>query len=1526
MNDTTTALTPSLGANSNDDNGVVVNWHYSVAGTDSSDRTRTGVCSLSGRNIVGGSRARVGDKCKITAVGKATSYNNYTSVAVVTLTVGQGQWGRATWTTYLSTATPRFGTNPVPTITAPVITPTADSWAYTSLTTSICRPGNSDTLQILASGRCTLKAVPTRQNYATHSGVQVSFDIGKADNRGWTTGVSVYATTVTVGTPITPGNNLPHNGDGGLEYRVWSQSSINGGSASTHCTVRQSDGQVSGAPGSVGEVCHIQVRWKGNANYLASEWFRITRPAGISVQAGNIGGTWTGYSSSSLTWSESLTAPTLQTPTALRPSGAGTAYSSRTSSVCTVDSSTGALTIRSAGDCTIRLTISSMGYDSVTLDRTITISKATQASAALSSWSNPYGASPEATVGGTGESIVGAEPTGKGDVEYSVHSGDATKCSVDSGTGAVTALAAGGGSTCRIQANFAGNTNYQASSPVVIATITITKGTLSITAWGSYGAVRVGADTNPPDITYTTVPGITFSYSPGSNDFGCNIASDGVVRGAGQGTGNCRVRVTASATGYTSVPHDYPAISVALGSQSAPGAHTGGTPYGGATASLSVPNTKAIGSVTKPANPASNPPGGALEYFSSDESVCTVNATSGLVTAVDGGTCEIRARFGAAAGRYGQSSSILITTFTISEGTLSITNWGTYPAVNVGADTSAPTITRTNVPGLDFTYSRSAGSGCTVGSDGVVRGLTRGTGNCTVKVVASAAGYTDVPHTYSALSVGLGSQSAPGAHTGTPYGGTTVSLTVPATKAIGTVTKPANPATNPAGGALEYVSSDTDACTVHATSGLITSVGAGTCVITARYKAVTNKYAQSPASATITTVTVSSGGIAVTSWGSYAAVSVGTSADAPALTGLSPADAEKDYTSLTGTICTVNDDGRVTGVADGSCRIRLTLSKDGYVDTPHTYTFNVALGSWTSVAWSGYSGSATFRAAAPSLVAPTSIPTADSWTYTSSTASVCTVTGGALTIEGGGTCTVKAVPVKAGYAVHAGVTIRLTVARAVNPGSVSVVNVYGADVTVGSPRSPGNNLHSNGQGGLEFRVWDRSSTSVGAASTHCSVDTDGVLSGNPASVGSDCYVHARWKGNDDYEPSSWFRISRNGGIEVLAGAISLTWTGYSPSTVTWSESLTVPTLQAPTGTPSGAALAYSNRTASVCTANSGTGALTINSAGTCTIRLTVTATGYARKRQDRTVTINKASQSALTWSNPYGASPQVRIGDTIATTGTPPTAQGALQYRVESGDSSYCSVAADGVVTPKAAGVGQDCVIEARFRSTTNYAATSWGEIATIAILAAAPVESQQSVSAPVYTEGANLYVGSGNVVTIETAPAVTDSDTSDAITSGVTLTYSAVGKRGTTETANVCAIDSGSGQVTVGSAAADDDTCEVTVTSEVDGYADGTAMVTLTVEPAITFTAIKARIFDKAAYGCTTCHGASGSYGRFLESESAMNSRSNLLNSTNRLSSTLYTRTNNNTMPPAYHSGRQNLSAKDKEFVASYLRGGSWE
>ena len=98
------------------------------------------------------------------------------------------------------------------------------------------------------------------------------------------------------------------------------------------------------------------------------------------------------------------------------------------------------------------------------------------------------------------------------------------------------------------------------------------------------------------------------------------------------------------------------------------------------------------------------------------------------------------------------------------------------------------------------------------------------------------------------------------------------------------------------------------------------------------------------------TITVNPISITGITWGSYGTLRVGGHANAPSVASTPTiASAGKAYTQsgLSSPGCTVNNAGRLTGVANGNgnCKVKLTLSKDGYNDAEHVYTLSVAKGN-----------------------------------------------------------------------------------------------------------------------------------------------------------------------------------------------------------------------------------------------------------------------------------------------------------------------------------------------------------------------------------------------------------------------------------------------------------------------------------------------------------------------------------------------------------------------------------------------------
>ena len=154
-------------------------------------------------------------------------------------------------------------------------------------------------------------------------------------------------------------------------------------------------------------------------------------------------------------------------------------------------------------------------------------------------------------------------------------------------------------------------------------------------------------------------------------------------------------------------------------------------------------------------------------------------------------------------------------------------------------------------------------------------------------------------------------------------------------------------------------------------------------------------------------LTVTAGTIALTGWGTYGSVTVGTSATAaPALVDPVPSDVTKEYASKTSSTCEVNNAGAVTGLDAGTCTIELTLSKTGFTDKTHEYSLTVAAGTITVSAIVTYNTVTVGTAATQAPVLAQLVPTDATRSYASSTPSLCTVVEntGAVTGVDAGTC------------------------------------------------------------------------------------------------------------------------------------------------------------------------------------------------------------------------------------------------------------------------------------------------------------------------------------------------------------------------------------------------------------------------------------------------------------------------------------------------------------------------------------------
>ncbi len=364
----------------------------------------------------------------------------------------------------------------------------------------------------------------------------------------------------------------------------------------------------------------------------------------------------------------------------------------------------------------------------------------------------------------------------------------------------------------------------------------------------------------------------------------------------------------------------------------------------------------------------------------------------------------------------------------------------------------------------------------------------------------------------------------------------------------------------------------------------------------------------------------------------------------------------------------------------------------------------------------------------------------------------------------------------------------------------------------------------------------------------------------------------------------------------------------------------------------------------VCTVDEDSGDVSIGDDPTigdqCDITVTIARDGYASVTQSATLDVLAGTQSII-GDLTYTAT--LRIGGNPVSPATRASAASStsVTYAVEETDSSnvaqtdgeVCSVDGTGVVSiGSSPSSGDKCIV------TVTISRTGYADLTDVATLIVAAALQAQTLTAPVYSENTNLFDGTGNRVWVVSGGTSDQTDT--------TISYTVQGKRGGTANTNdgtdqsgVCSSSSGSlyGStrqiITVGADAQTNDKCVVTMTASATAtHAEDSVEVILTVQAPIAFSALKTRIFDKdeagKRYGCTFCHGATGTSGKFLETQAAMTARegttSGFLHASDPGSSRLFGRVNAETMPVDYDGNTKTvLSDVDKEYVAAYIRGG---
>ena len=907
-------------------------------------------------------------KCILIGTASKAGYNNKTSGDIaINLSAGTIVVAGA------DTATQRGGSYATVKVGAPTAAPvlgsitkpsggTGITKTYTTTTGSACGvvSGSGAVTGKVATDTCTITLTLTADGYSDKSYTYPDITVAKGEQvLTWATPYSVSTMTVaaTVSKASSPSNSVT-NGGGDLDYST---------NNSAYCTVDTS-GTVTAKAAGVGRNCIVKAKYLHNDDYNESN--AVTHTIRINAASWGTWG-WDGYSDNSPQYGDTMT---LRAPTINPPVDGVTWTYTTTSNSCTVvrtGDNAGALTLLRTGTCSIKIAPSKPGYKTVSRSRPVYISLGDQDTP--SGWeSDPYGtASP--TVGvGADLALTGSKPDSKvetdgGTLTYSVTGSD---CSVNPQTGTVTGGSVGTG--CTVTAHYPAVTNkWSASSAATVDEVEVVAGSRSIT-WTPSDTTTYAFNATRPEFTaYTTGTGdsVTYEVVPGeSNTAGCSWQS---TSGTGIRTltwtddGSCQVRVLVENANYADARSTPVTITIS------PIAWT-------TTPSLRSYSPSRVDYGRGPLSSRTNDGSPAATWTfstSSASTICEVGESSGTVTINGEGTCSISA-VPDAPGRV--SISAAYTSVIISKGTQSApdaSGWtGTLyggPSVAVGetvalGGTGTPDNPKSDGGALVYSTSSDA---CTISNSatGAVQGDAEG--QCVVKAHFAAvtkkwnvSGKTTV----STFPVGAGTQTQDNSWNQndiTENFGTTPSVAAFTASNSGTVS-------------YEVVGGNgggTAECTL--TDRQLSFADDGTCEVQVRVR-LTNyaDWTSDPITVTVNPINIT--GI---NWGTYGSLKVGGNANAPSVTSTPTINAAgKTYTQdgLTTPGCTTNASGRLTGVAYSAttnCRVKLTLSKNGYNDESHTYELAVAKGDQPDVVrWANpYGSGITTVATGGSLSAPT---------------------------------------------------------------------------------------------------------------------------------------------------------------------------------------------------------------------------------------------------------------------------------------------------------------------------------------------------------------------------------------------------------------------------------------------------------------------------------------------------------------------------------------------------------------------------
>ncbi len=781
-------------------------------------------------------------------------------------------------------------------------------------------------------------------------------------------------------------------------------------------------------------------------------------------------------------------------------------------------------------------------------------------------------------------------------------------CTVSVAT--ITLLTTG---TCSITASQSGNGSF-AAAPSVTQTFLVSALTSQSISFGALSALTLGSSVPPLNATATSTLAVTYVSN---NTAVCTVSGVNITL---QTVGTCSI--TASQSGNSTYAAATPVTQTfaVLNTQ---------------TITFGPLTTQTLGT-TPPALSATATSGLAVAFSSNSASICTVSGTA--ITLVTGGTCSITASQPGNGTTYAAATSITQTFTVLLSQSI---NFGTLSTQNTGS--TVPPLNATATSGLVVSYISNNTSVCTVSGVNITLVTT---GTCSI--TASQAGNGTYAAAPSVTQTFLVSTLTPQTITFGTLPPQTPGATVPPLSATATSAL-----------TVTFASNNTSVCTVNGVT--VTLIGTGVCSITATQGGNGTYAPATPVTQTFTVLNAQT-----ISFPALTTQAFGTTP--PALSATATSGLPVTFVSNNTAVCTVSGTA-ITLVGVGTCSITAIQSGNSTAysaATPVTQTFTVSAASQTITF-----GPLTTQAVGvqpPALSAGATSGLAV--TFTSNSTSVCTVSGTAITLLTGGTCSITASQPGNGttYAAATPVTQTFTVlaAQTITFGPLSTQTLGNTPPALGATASSGLAV-----------------TYVSNSQSICTVSGTAI---SLAAVGT-CSITASQAGNGTYAAATpvtqTFLVSTLTSQSITFGTLTAQAFGATP-----------PALGA-TAT-SGLAVSYLSNSPSICTL-SGT-AITLVNVGTCSI--TASQTGNSTFAPATPITQTFAVNQGLQTIN-FGTISAVTLPASAFTLTATATSGLAVSYA--STTTSICTVSGSSL-TPVAAGT---CSITASQPGSTNWAAAS---------------------------------------------------------------------------------------------------------------------------------------------------------------------------------------------------------------------------